>query len=308
MDTRFDGGGRSSGRASPAPAGVAMAFLALAAGAFLPGCRLPGGTPGGAPGGMPDAPSTSPAAAGTRAVDAAPSAAPAALHEPYGRLLADCVHGSRVDYAALRRRRAELDAYLATLAATDPSGLDRRAALAFWINASNALTLRMVLDQPAGLASVMDIPVAQRWNAERWEVRGQRLSLEAITNGILRPLGDPRALFALCLASRSGPDLAAEAYEPDRLDAQLDAAVARLLADRDRGLSWIEDEPGLLGESSTLRLSPLFDWYRGDLAAEGSLTAWLLRYAPPEAAAFLRRHADDLAVESLDYDWSLNGA
>ncbi len=42
--------------------------------------------------------------------------------------------------------------------------------------------------------------------------------------------------------------------------------------------------------------------------AEGSLTEWLLCHAPPEAAAFLRRHADDMAVESIDYDWSLNGA
>jgi hypothetical protein len=54
-----------------------------------------------------------------------------------------------VDYAALKRGRPELDAYLRSLESVERSELEARPRpdqLAFWINAYNAYTVKLVLD------------------------------------------------------------------------------------------------------------------------------------------------------------------
>jgi hypothetical protein len=229
------------------------------------------------------------------------------LHAPFTRLLERVVSDGRVDYAELARREPELQAYLADLAAVDTAALDRRAALAFWVNAYNAFTLELVVERTPGLRSIMEIPANERWTDERWEAGGRRWSLRGIERDALRPLGDPRIHAALVRASRSCPDLAAEAYVPERLDAQLDAAVRGFLADRFKGLSWGAGGDGLFDADDVLRLSRVFDWYGEDFAAQGPLVDFVLRYAPAEAVAFARAHREELGVEYLEWDWSLNG-
>src|SRR5690554_1007477 len=51
-----------------------------------------------------------------------------------------------VDYNALSEDRAELDAYLSALAAADAATLGEDEQLALLINAYNACTLRLILD------------------------------------------------------------------------------------------------------------------------------------------------------------------
>src|SRR5262249_1655750 len=117
------------------------------------------------------------------------SVADGALHAPFTRLLARVVDGGRVDYAALKRSEPELDAYLASLARADTAALDRPAALAFWIDAYNAFTLKLVVERMPGLQSIMDIPSAERWSDARWVAGGRRWSLVEIERDALRPLG-----------------------------------------------------------------------------------------------------------------------
>lgn len=237
----------------------------------------------------------------------ATSAADGALHAPFSALLAGVVDDGRVDYGELKRREPELRAYVASLAAADTASLDRRAALAFWIDAYNAFTLALIVEHMPGLQSVMDIPADQRWTDARWDAGGRRWSLLEIERDALRPLGDPRIHAALVRGSRSCPDLPPEAFVPERIDVQLDAAMRRFLADRFKGLSWGAGGDGPFDADLVLRLSRVFDWYGRDFTAHGPLVDFLLRYAPADAVAFIQANREDLGVEYLDWDWSLNG-
>ena len=115
-------------------------------------------------------------------------------------------------------------------------------------------------------------------------------------------LMDPRVHFALNCASIGCPALRPEAYTGARLNAQLDDQTTRFLSDRQRNYYDTKDR--------TLKVSHIFDWYRGDFAkAAGSLHAWLAEHGrdlglPAEAEARLK--AGNLPVDFLDYNWSLN--
>ena len=258
----------------------------------------------------PDARGQEPSPAPTPAPTAAAgSVTPhaAALHEPFDALLREHVRDGRVHYAGLLAQRAALRAYLATLADVDASRFTREQTLALWINAYNAATLELMLDHFGKLDSIRDIPSSQRWEAERWRVAGRRVSLDAIEHEILRPLGEPRIHFAIVCASRSCPDLRSEAYVPTRLDEQLDDATRHFLADPAKGLATATTRGFFGGENHELRLSRIFDWFEEDFErGGGDVVSFVLPYAPTVAAGFIRSHRDDLDVEHLDYDWSIN--
>jgi hypothetical protein len=193
--------------------------------------------------------------------------------------------------------------------------------MALWINAYNAFTVRLILEWSGGwpgdgsgdrsgdrrgpIDSIKDIPASRRWKDERWEVGGRRYSLDHIEHRILRPLGDARIHFALVCASKGCPDL--RAYMPSRLSAQLDAVTRAYLANETKGLR-TSSEPGFFfGTDWTLHLSRLFDWFEEDFERDGgSVLDFVERYAPPEARAFIAAHRDELDIDFIDYDWSLN--
>jgi hypothetical protein len=52
-------------------------------------------------------------------------------------------------------------------------------------------------------------------------------------------------------------------------------------------------------------VSEIFKWFSGDFERDaGSVDAWIARYAPPEAAEWLK--TDAVKRKYVDYDWSLN--
>jgi hypothetical protein len=204
----------------------------------------------------------------------------------------------------------ELELYLEQTGRTSPTVLDllsRDGRLAFWLNAYNACVLRLVIDhypiapgreRAAGQAppnSIRQIPDA--WTRQFCRVAQRDRSLDGIVHGILRPMGDPRVHLAAHCASRSCPALAAEAYRGDRLDAQLDTAVRRFLADPRHYVL-------VRGERPTARVSKLFDWYKEDFGGTAGVVAFLRRYASAAEAEVLE--PGRVRVEYLPYDWTLD--
>lgn len=225
------------------------------------------------------------------------------------------VHGPLVDYAALQADRRALDAYLQRLGRTSPGALDlagRDARLAFWINAYNACALKLVVDhypieKRGGLGGVVNAVAGVPANSIRqipdtWERRFCRVaqedrSLDGIEHGILRPLGDPRIHFAVNCASRSCPVLADRAYTADSLQAQLDAAVERFLADpRQYRLE--------TGADPVLHLNRVLDWYKDDFGGTDGVLRFLARYVPEGEGRLLT--SGRIRVEYSEYDWTLN--
>lgn len=238
----------------------------------------------------------------TTTVAAVPAGTYDATHARWDRILHTYVRDGSVDYSGLRGAgRAELDAYLGELASVDKAASWGRAeTMAFWIDAYNAWTVKLIVDNP-GVSSIKKItPVGSPWKLSFIPMRAtgaETMSLDDIEHGILRPrFADPRIHVAVVCASVSCPPLRAEAYVPTRLDAQLDEQARAFLADTTRNTV----DPA----RKVLRLSSIFDWYGGDFAATGGVAAFVAKYGPPALAEAAR---DGWKVEYMDYDWGLNG-
>ncbi|QDU96496.1 DUF547 domain-containing protein [Lignipirellula cremea] len=202
-----------------------------------------------------------------------------------------------VDYAGLRSREEQLDAYLQVVAKAPFADLARDDKLALLINAYNAFTLKLILENHP-LESIQQIPEADRWDAVRWNVGGQVWSLNQIEHEQIRPrFVEPRIHFALVCAAVGCPPLRQEAFTPERLSQQLDSQAEYVHSHA----TWFAWKP----EANTVELTKLYQWYSDDFdQAAGSVIRFASRYSPPLATA-LETDAP-LRKKWLPYDWSLN--
>src|SRR4030095_12503639 len=138
------------------------------------------------------------------------------------------------------------------------------------IDAYNILAIDLVA-RHYPVASIRDLGSLLRpvWKIEAGRVGGRAYSLDEIEHGILRPLGDPRVHMAIVCASVSCPSLAREPFVAARIDAQLDAASARFVAN---------EQKGVRVEARGVRLSKIFDWFAADFAAGGGVLAFVRRH------------------------------
>jgi len=229
-------------------------------------------------------------------------------HSAFDRVLKRYVDAQgEVDYAALSQDAdSVLTPYLQMLAATDPSNLDREERLAFWINAYNAYTLKLVADHYP-VESIRDIKpgagpsipkVNSPFQLEVGAVADTVRSLDDIEHGIIRERFDePRIHFVLVCAAVSCPRLRQEAYTGAALERQLEDQTMTFL--RTDGKNDIPAGAGEIG------LSRIFKWYGEDFGdSTDDLQRYLASYFDGRVHEKLANAAYD--VEYLDYDWSLN--
>lgn len=241
------------------------------------------------------------------------SSAPGREHEGLAALLRRFVvarpdGATAVRYAAWAddaAARAALDDYVSGMQALTPSRLPRAEAFAYWANLYNAVTLHVVLARYP-VRSIRDIrskgagldPLALLgpWRTKRVTVEGRRLSLDDIEHGIMRPaFRDPRVHYAVNCASIGCPDLRAQPWRAETLDADLDAA-ARAYVNHPRGAALLPD--------GRIRLSSLYDWYRRDFGDdERGLRAHIAQYADPPLRQALLAGA---RFGPHRYEWALN--
>ncbi len=218
-------------------------------------------------------------------------------HRPFNQILRGHVTSDGwVDYASLKRNQRALDAYLDTLDKADLDKLDRDERLAFWINAYNAATLRLILDHYP-LKSIMDIPEADRWKARRWHLSGKVYTLDEIENQQIRPVfREPRIHFALNCASVGCPPLRREAYTGAKLEQQLTEQARAVHADP-RFLKLTED---------AVHLTKLYEWYADDFKQKDKqLLAYPAQFSPTLSAR-LKQTDQPPAIHYIEYDWTLN--
>ncbi len=244
----------------------------------------------------------------TRLQSAAAEAVPASPvdHKPFDRLLQAHVSDGVVDYGGFEGETTALDAYLATLAAADLSSASREEKLAFYINAYNACTVRLILRHLGEVTSIRDID--KPWDTKEWTLAGETLSLNEVEHKkLLEGLREPRIHFAIVCASIGCPDLAGRAYTAENIDAELDMAARKFLQSNKHVRT--SQSGGLWGKTYRLELSQIFNWFKGDFTDGGKapLTEFVVKYTDPETAAFIREHGSRLKISFLDYDWNLNG-
>ena len=229
-------------------------------------------------------------------------------HSLFDELLQNYVtDAGLVDYASIKEQKA-LNPYLDVLSAVNPGDLSEAEAIAYWINAYNAYTIKLIIDNyPVG--SIREISplrikglrlaipkINSPFEYELAKINGESYSLDDIEHGILRKqYNEPRIHFALVCAAISCPTLRREAYSSDRLNEQLD----------DQARTFLFDETKNRISGDTIYLSRIFDWFQKDFAeSKKDLQVYLSAYFDGELQGRLR--AGDFKIKYLKYDWALN--
>jgi hypothetical protein len=245
------------------------------------------------------------------------------LHDEWNTLLNRHVkpinsgHSSAIDYAATQQDRAILTRYLNQLSLITQAEFDawdKASQLAFLINAYNAWTVELILTKYPDIDSIKELGglFSSPWDKSFIPLLGKTRSLNDIEHTLIRGsdrYNDPRIHFAVNCASIGCPALREEAYTGAKLELQLTEQTERFLADNSRNYA----------KGDSLYLSSIFKWY-GDDFTKGfrnthSIEAFLLLYSNSNKGVLTltpaQRQATEkqqLDIEFLDYDWSLNVA
>ncbi len=216
-------------------------------------------------------------------------------HELWDSLVHEHVTESGlVDYEGFIADSNRLNQYLDLLSRHHPNDehWNRDERLAYWINAYNAFTVKLIVDHYP-VKSIKDIKngipfVNTVWDIKFIKIEGREYDLNNIEHGIIRPKFDePRIHMAVNCAAISCPKLQNEAYTAEKLDAQLDQASREFLSNEDKNVI----------TPDRLKLSKIFSWYRGDFDS-------VIEFVDQHTETDIKENPE---VEYLDYNWALNG-
>lgn len=206
-----------------------------------------------------------------------------------------------VDYEGFIADSTKLNQYLNELEVHPPKRggqWTRKVRMAYWINAYNAYTVKLVADNYP-VESIKDIGprlsipfVNTVWDIKFIRIGKEKLDLNKIEHKKLRKqFKDPRIHFAVVCASYSCPRLLNRAFMPETLNEQLDMMARDFIADTRKNKV----------ESGELQLSKIFNWYGMDFKSKEfkTIIAYIQQYTDVEID-------EDANVEWLDYQWTLN--
>lgn len=201
-----------------------------------------------------------------------------------------------VDYQGFLKDKKQLQVYLDKLSANRPtSKWSKNEKMAFWINAYNAFTVKLILDHYP-IKSIKDIKrgipfVNSVWDIAFIPMGKDKIDLNYIEHTILRKeFKDPRIHAAINCASFSCPLLRNEAYYASRLDEQLNDAMRKFVNDPQRNQL----------DKANIKISKIFSWFAGDFKLNGlSVVDYLNKYAKKRVQANAR-------IDFLEYQWELN--
>ncbi len=202
-----------------------------------------------------------------------------------------------VDYRGFIADSTALNHYLDTLSSHHPNNENwtKNERLAYWINAYNAFTIRLII-RHYPVASIKDIAgvisfVNSPWDLKFIQIEGETYDLNNIEHDIIRPrFSEPRIHFALVCAAVSCPRLQTEAFVAERLDSQLESAAKAFFNDPEKNRITTEKAD----------LSKLMSWYSSDFTDEASsVREYVNGYSDVKIT-------DDTIIDYLDYKWGLN--
>ena len=193
----------------------------------------------------------------------------------------------RVNYKALHKNPDVLTAYLNDLVSEQPKDeWSKDLKLAYWINAYNAYTLKLIIDNYP-LESIKDIK--NPWDQAFIPFDGTLISLNTIEHSILRKMDEPRIHFAIVCASVSCPKLQNKAFRASIIEEQLSNATKTFLSDASKNeLS-----------KDKIKISKIFKWFKQDFEQNRSVIDFINKYVDYEISK-------DADIDYLNYNWSLN--
>ncbi len=211
-------------------------------------------------------------------------------HAAWNALLTQYVSSAgKVNYQGMKASQAKLETYLATLQKGISSSASKGEKMAFWINAYNAFTVKLIVDNYP-VKSIKDLKGGKPWDAKFVNIGGKSYSLNNIEHDILRAnYFDPRLHFVLVCAAKSCPKLLNKAYTAGNLGVEM----------TNQAKYFINNPAKNKISANSAQVSKLFDWYKGDFTKSGSLVSYLNKYANTKLSSGAK-------ITHLTYDWSLN--
>lgn len=203
-----------------------------------------------------------------------------------------------VDYKGFIKDKAKLEQYTKLLSenAPDRKTWSKNQQLAYWINAYNAFTVKLIVDNyPTksirDLGPKLKIPLIKDvWHYKFFKIGGVESSLDEIEHSILRKeFDEPRIHFAINCASVSCPPLLNEAFVPEKLESQLQKVA----------ITFINDPTRNKITPDAVQISSIFLWFKGDFTKKGSLIDFLNLYSKVKIKS-------NAKISHLDYNWNLN--
>ncbi len=209
-------------------------------------------------------------------------------HSAFNSLLTAYVSASGlVNYTGLKKDEAKLDAYIKNLSDNPvASGWSKNEQLAYWINAYNAATIKLILKN-FPVKKIIDLDGGKPWDVKWIKLGGKTYSLNQIEHEIIRPqFKDARIHFAVNCAAKSCPPLANKAYTAGNVQSLLESQTKAFLNNsKYNSIS-----------ANELKLSKIFDWYKEDF---GNVATYVKKYKSEVSG--------DASVSFFEYDWALNG-
>lgn len=225
-----------------------------------------------------------------------------------------------VDYPALAAD-PDFKAFVASLETADTHALSKNDTYALFMNAYNALAMKMIIDHPCKhnvlgcctgpISSIRDIalsffhtPTSTVWTKEAGRIGGRTYSLQQIEDFLRdpRPFDEDARLHAcIVCASISCPNVRVGAFYPESIDADMTDQMRNMLGNKMKGFA-------LDRASKKVTLSHIFSWYAGDFSkASGSVLDFVLQYIPDEDRSFIVANKADITLAYFGYDWNANG-
>ncbi len=219
-------------------------------------------------------------------------------HELWTKILKKYVNNEGwVNYKGIIKDKAELQQYLDMLSNDPPQkSWSKEDKEAYWINAYNAFTIKLIIDHYP-VKSIKDIGpkhqlvrIHTTWTKRFIRIGHHKIKLDHIEHHeLLKGIGDERIHFAIVCASRSCAKLRNEAYEGNKVNEQLN----------DQRIDFLTDKRKNKISPEKAELSSYFDWYKHDFKKNGTVVEYINRYSPVKIKK-------DAKISFLDYNWDLN--
>jgi len=211
-------------------------------------------------------------------------------HKSWDALLSKHVTSEgKVNYDGFKSDIVKLDAYLKLIGDNEAKpGWSSAEKKAFWLNAYNAWTIKLVLERYP-VSSIKDVS-AKPWDKRFIKIGANTHTLNDIENKIIRrQFKDARIHFAINCAAISCPKLSNKAFTMINVEKELDALT----------IAFFKTENVKLAEKSA-QLSKIFEWYAEDFINESeSVLKYVERYSG------ITFHPK-VKVSYLEYNWKLN--
>jgi len=209
-------------------------------------------------------------------------------HEKWQSLLSKYVdQNGWVDYKGFKNDEANLNAYLEELSNEDLSTYTATEKKAFFINAYNSFTIKLIVDNYP-LKSILNLHGGKTWDRKWISLAGTVYSLNEIEHQLLiRDFSDSRVHFAINCAAKSCPPLSNKAFTSSNVESSLNSLTKAFLSNKDYNEI----------SSNSAELSKLFEWYAKDF---GDVKAYINKYLGVSIQ-------DKTNLKFKEYDWALNG-